>query len=85
MICKTVVLPATSASLVDVLAIDPLLRGGMNVRLQVTAGTLSYGSKAAQAMTLAAPAVTDLAIVNGVDLHLRGVATVNILVHFSDA
>lgn len=77
---RTAVLPAASQSLTAVLGIDPLLRGGMKVRLQLSAGTVFYGSKESQPMVLTGTH-DDLKIANSDDLHLRGPGTVNILAY----
>jgi hypothetical protein len=83
MTSRRLVLIATPASLVDLLGIDPLLRGSMTVRLQTVAGTVLYGSAASQdmAVPVSPDAAEDLVLANGADLHLKGPGTVNVLVH----
>ena len=78
--CKVITLTATAQSLTTLLGIQNELRGGMKVRLQFNAGTILYGSKAAQVMTLTAGTADDLEV-NGNDLYLKGPGTVNVLAY----
>lgn len=83
MICKQLSLTTTPKSLLELLGIDPLMRGGMTVRMQVQAGTVNYGNKAAQLMIETDE--TDLEVINAKELYLVGLvpAVVNILVIYS--